>query len=80
MAEDTGGPAFPEKRIDSDGMLCFDGGMTLRDWFAAQAAAGLTSACNSEGAWTADLPEIVAETAYSIAAAMVAEKRRREQS
>lgn len=83
MTEDTGGlsfaiPAylFGYGRDEKSGSP----GMTLLDWFAGQVAAGLTSACDSEGGWTGNCPNPVAEIAYSTAAAMVAERRRREQS
>lgn len=39
MSDDTcGGPAFP---IPSDGMTAGHNGMSLRDWFAGQALAGI---------------------------------------
>ena len=43
MADKTGGPAFPAKLPLSSGEepYAYFGGMTLRDYFAAQAMAGL---------------------------------------
>ena len=44
MTTDTGGPAFPTARVningvdEQDGISAFDGGMTLRDYFAAKAS------------------------------------------
>jgi hypothetical protein len=60
-----GGPAFP-----------FDGygervsGMTLRDWFAGQALAGVTSSVNDE--ISVGQVEGIAEIAYALADAMLA--------
>jgi hypothetical protein len=68
-----GGPAFPHRAIAhyvSDGksgaepVFTTEGGMTLRDWFAGQALAGM-------------VPEAAknkAEAAYAIADAMLAER------
>lgn len=45
MSEKTnGGPAFPTMQVGYDGAGAIDGGMTLRDWFAGQALAGILSA------------------------------------
>lgn len=54
-----------------------DIGMTLRDWFAGQTLAGLVSATDSTGVWTAPLgddADITAERAYRVADAMLAER------
>lgn len=51
------------------------GGMTLRDYFAAAALTGLSSATNKDGTWQADIPE-TAETAYFLADAMLAEREK----
>lgn len=62
-----GGPAFP---ISIPG--CGDngwGGMTLRDYFAAQALTGVLVA---EGAQYFGRPEQIATTAYAMADAMMA--------
>lgn len=72
---DDGEQAFPH-----DGQANYAGGVTLLDWFAGQALLGI---------WASDGPVYVnkladcnlvtrAETAYRQAAAMIAEKRRRE--
>jgi hypothetical protein len=66
--KDTGGPAFPFW-CDSNGMANFQG-MTLRDYFAAKAMQGLMSARNPILTKIAD----IAEGAYEIADAMLAER------
>lgn len=62
---DDGGHAFPHSRLGSDA-----NGMTLRDYFAAQAMAAMT-----EGSWPGgdDRPEI-AKRAYAMADAMLKER------
>jgi len=68
----TGGSAFPYQEIDEGSYL--DEGMTLLDYFAGQALAGMEA--NDVG-W--DLGhEDTARLAYSAAAAMIAEKHKRE--
>lgn len=43
-----GGPAFPHFKFSENGKveICPQGGMTLRDYFAAQALAGIISSDN----------------------------------
>lgn len=65
MAINNGGPAYPQwdgHAITSEPMY-LRGGMTLRDYFAAAALAGLP--CEKES------DEIIAAMAYSIADAML---------
>jgi hypothetical protein len=57
---DDGGPAFPRHGYNSND------GMTLRDWFAGQALAGLASYV-TKGATFDD----IAKDAYAIADAML---------
>ena len=80
---DTGGAAFPRPcgrndDMNSDARL----GMTLLDWFAGQAIApviGLVTAPGTKRANGGTITEPdIANTAYAIAAAMIAEKRRLE--
>lgn len=59
--KDQGGPAF---LVDD---CC---GMTLRDWFAGQALAGMQASVTED--WPD--PEIVAEKAYQCADAMLEER------
>ena len=79
MNTKDGGPAFPIAGTnwkDKDGNLCgrnADDGMTLRDYFAAAALAGMSYAsdyskgpCNSA----------IAERAFHIADAMLAEREK----
>lgn len=45
MDKQNGGPAFPTEFNSMD----YNQGMTLRDWFAGQALAGLLAQTNSAG-------------------------------
>lgn len=75
--KNDGGPAFPD--------LLWHNGMTLRDWFAGQAMAGLTAnpggpfqACDRSG-WTminCDQNHVAAEC-YRLADAMLQERDRK---
>lgn len=73
----TGGPAFPcddIKRFDSQvgvSKLESSTGMTLRDYFSAKAMNGLLAA----GGGVAHPPAIWAAMAYSIADAMLKERK-----
>ena len=74
---DDGGVAFPTApvrvyggRMDPD---CYSG-MSLLDWFAGQALGAFCAHVDRD----AKIPEL-AEWAYKVATAMLAEKRRREQ-
>jgi|LakMenE01Jun11ns_1017448.scaffolds.fasta_scaffold9709524_2 hypothetical protein len=65
-----GGPAFPHFKTDpfsSKVEICPQGGMTLRDWFAGQALAGLLSDQTIKC-----MPDDFAESAYLAADAMLA--------
>lgn len=69
---DNGGPAFPgEQHETRDGSWnqTFEAGMSLRDWFAGQALAGL----NASGPHDCG-PKGVAHDAYAMADAMLAER------
>jgi hypothetical protein len=78
-----GGPAFPyafnRKSTYAKSLIgpdCFDGlpGMTLRDWFAGQALAGILSGpCSREEASIKEWFDIPLH-AYAIADAMLAER------
>lgn len=76
----TGGPAFPcleavVTGIDSDGVERFDteahGGMTLRDYFATKSMMGI---CAHNDSWGCPSVADIAETAYRMADAMLAER------
>jgi hypothetical protein len=66
----TGGPAFPRSGVkDGYGKIVGDvKGMTLRDWFAGQALAGLLANTND------DFNEPPSKWAYAIADAMLADR------
>ena len=66
----NGGSAFPYR--DEMSILS---GMSLRDYFAAKAIIGFTSATNQDGDWTGwDLAKEIAREAYNIADAMLKER------
>jgi len=67
MKTDDGGPAFPGNRAWAGG-----GGMTLRDWFAGQALAGICA----DDASNDHCQEELALSAYSLADAMLKEKEK----
>lgn len=75
MSKDNGGTAFPKvtyKEPIGGGshIMLIDGGMTLRDYFAAKAMQALISGSPKESGW---LPN-AERTAYLIADAMIAER------
>ena len=61
-----GEPAFPQYSLISEGVFC-EGGMTLRDYFAAKALSGLLSCYTDETRYY----EEVVETSYELADAML---------
>ena len=77
MAKPDGGPAFPSAvAIGPAGDVYegVDGGMTLRDWFAGQALAGLLANPSREEAGTRPAEAHYAAASYLIADAMLAER------
>ena len=75
-ATKNGGPAFPEHRFehygDGAGRLTTHGGMSLRDWFAGQALAGITGGYWSNPEMSGLGPMQLAAEAYAYADAMLA--------
>ena len=65
----TGGPAFPNQQDNSPAGSDYDG-MTLRDWFAGQALAGLARG-HSEYLTP---PRDIAYDCYELADAMLAQR------
>jgi exopolyphosphatase/pppGpp-phosphohydrolase len=73
---DNGGPAFPYEHGHSpDAANVRECGMTLRDYFAAKAAAGFIAMCADPGVHEPK-PEAVAEFAYRVADAMLAARKK----
>lgn len=65
--------AFPIVVMGPNGLGCFSSGMTLRDWFAGQALAGM----NMEGA----IPlEAYAADAYTVADAMLRRRDKKKEA
>lgn len=74
MKQNDGGPAFPSREhhgIEGARHVYVEGGMTLRDWFAGQALAGLTSNTDVRVA-----DDVMAAGAYGFADAMLAEREK----
>ena len=76
-AINDGGPAFPcPVEFDPNGQLVSPGsfGMTLRDWFAGQALAGIIA---NEGMFDQAIMLLNSEACYKQADAMIAEREAR---
>lgn len=71
MSKDTGGPAFPHAKGVGDTWI-EDGGMTLRDYFAAKAMLGQLS----YGRCRDMSPDAIAEFSYEYADAMLSEREK----
>lgn len=69
MSKDDGGPAYP--REDYQGGGGGQTGMSLRDWFAGQAMAGMMAFNGSLLGRTTKSPEVVAALAYEYADEMI---------
>ena len=67
-----GGPAFPNSRHVGE-LTVVDGGMTLRDYFAAKAMQGLLADSNVIGS-----TKNVSTAAYKMADAMLAERNKEQ--
>ena len=67
----NGGPAFPVRSVPlEEGGQFFAAGMSLRDWFAGQALAGLlASPVTDDMSWSE-----IASKAYNAANSMLAER------
>jgi hypothetical protein len=63
-------PAFPQARLDAWDKQYIKGGMTLRDYFAAQALAGIM------GSGDIFPPDSAASRSYCVADAMLKERAR----
>ena len=75
--ESCGGPAFPQVHDMGEDGECHYYGMTLRDYFAAQALTGAQvwdAVLNGQHAVFADGVVNLAEVAYKVADAMLAER------
>jgi hypothetical protein len=78
MSRTDGGPAFPcvktRRTYVTDPDVHSIGGMTLLDYFAAKAMQGMLAEIGPDEILDED---VVSETAYGIAAKMIAERQRR---
>lgn len=72
---DDGGAAFPFVPTDISNADMLSAGMTLRDWFAGQALAGMLA--SSENHWT-NWPDHPALQAYEVADVMLVVRKRRD--
>jgi hypothetical protein len=64
IKNNDGGPAFP---VPNDANTNGQAGMSLRDWFAGQALAGLIARCNMPN-------EVYTRMAYSLADTMLQQR------
>ena len=73
---DDGGPAFPPPAIygpGGEGIREGHPGMSLRDWFAGQALAGMHASLTSTSDWPDEMGRLkMARIAYAQADAMIA--------
>lgn len=73
MSDYTGGHAFPAMHFD---LRDDEHGMTLRDWFAGQAASGICSSRDEAGVLLEHGYEWIATEAYRVADAMLKERNK----
>lgn len=85
--KDNGGPAFPSEQgetLSGEWNQTYDSGMTLRDYFAGQALAGMTANPEFEKAWQ-EIEEVnkvsheqwiiaVSKVTYELSDAMIKER------
>ena len=78
-----GGPAFPQNFADGEIDAGGNGGMSLRDWFAGQALAGigplmlaLYDRIKPPDGEPLTMPEVIARLALETADAMLAEREK----
>lgn len=71
---EDGRPAFPSVAMNDPGHPASIAGMSLRDYFAGQALAGIHASVNTAGRWPADALNSIARGAYAQADAMLAER------
>ena len=78
MSNSTGGPAFPQCSYNMKGGYDITGGMTLRDYFAAQALTGAQvwdAVLNGDNAQLAKGGvDLLAQIAYAVADAMIKQR------
>ena len=76
--KDDGGPAFPYSALTPEGpeMYSDSTGMSLRDWFAGQALAGMLLSSFPPSIPTHDAAKKRAQWAYVHADAMITERRK----
>ena len=70
MTRNNGGPAFPRTVQHNNWQLEGKDGMSLRDWFAGQALAGITA----NQSYTERADNFMARWAYGLADAMLLER------
>lgn len=66
--KNDGGPAFPVVEVHPVHGSRIDMGMSLRDWFAGQALAGLIAQCNMPN-------EVYSRMAYTLADTMLQQRQ-----
>ena len=72
------GPKYTERGTPYGEQIYSVGGMSLRDYFAGQALAGLLASYANPGANCAPTSDVAANESYAYADAMLAERERGE--
>ena len=75
MSKETGGPAFPHG-VQIGEISKLEGGLTIRDYFASQAMAGLMSSYTSAIGTEEGLERIMPVICYRMADAMINERNK----
>lgn len=75
MSKNNGGPAFPTLAVMGD-IAASEGGMTLRDYFAAKAMQGAMASFINGIPANAETDTQLAKASYLIADAMLAEREK----
>jgi hypothetical protein len=74
MEDNVNPPAFATATTGPSDDVCFQEGMSLRDWYAGQALAGLLANPVSFGAIMQGDPDTIASACGTFADAMIAER------
>ncbi len=71
--QDNGGPAFPAGAFEPEGRgsMCWQDGMTLRDYFAAKAMTAMLDLCKHDAHEGAEYTDYIAGVSYRMADAML---------
>ena len=77
MSDNEGGPAFPSSHSSGELPVAPQRGMSLRDYFAAQALTGVITSCSLDHRHEGeDMKAMFARRAYELADAMLEARKR----